>query len=349
MTRSRFLLAMFLPLGLAACGGKVTLDRAEQDAGAEADPGSTSSSNPAAATPCSGAGGSPGPAGRPVVLAHVASPALVAVDCSNLYVAPYETGAVTAVSLGDGSTTVLNPVAATTVAVDATHVYSVSPGGGDEPQGLVVACLKSGCGAGYSAVATGQANVWGVATDGDSVYFTNQGPPGAVLKAPAEGGPSTALVEQGSATAVAIAGGRVFFSGFTQGGSALLMSVPTGGGPTTALFAPDGGNSVEGLTADETRVYFSTTDGLVGQMAAGGGPLVTLATGQGNGILGLAVDDQDVYWAASEQGAIVRAPIGGGAVTTLATNQAGPIGIAVDASNVYWTNRGDGTVMKLAK
>ena len=335
MTRSTLLLAtLFSTLALGACRAGELADDGDHDAGPEAatvvsssgsgsstsssgsgqgvPPSSGSSSGSSGGTgggaPCTGAGGSRGPTGTPVVLATVAGPSMLAIDCANLYVAPYEIGVVTAVSLADGTTTALNPVAATTVAIDATHVYSVSPGGGDEPQGLVVACPKTGCNPSYTTIATGQTNVWGIATDGESVLWTNQGAPGAVMKAPVTGGPATTLVAEGSADDIAIVGNRVIYTGFVTGGSGLLMSVPLAGGAPTVLFTPTNGNSVEGLAVDAANVYFTTTDGLVAQMPLAGGPLVTLATGQGNGIMGITVDAQDVYWAAWETGSIVKTP-----------------------------------------
>jgi hypothetical protein len=321
---------------LAACQGEVTATRS-----------GASGSGATGSAPCSAAGGSGGGATAPTVLAHVpGQPTVLAVDCENLYVAPYEIGVVTAVSLADGSQKTLNPVSGNSLAMDATHVYSVSPSGGDEAQGLVLACPKAGCTPSYSTLATGQMNVWGVAVDSENVYWTNQGPPGAVMKAPLGGGAPTTLVGSGSATSIATAGGSVVFAGDVTTGSALLMSVPVDGGPARVMFTPDSGNSVVGLTVDSSNAYFGTTDGVIGQVPLAGGTAVTLATNQGGGLLQMAVNSRNLYWAAN--GNIVTVPIGGGATTTLATGQSNPVGVAVDAANVYWSNMGDGTVMKLA-
>ena len=345
---------------LAACQGEVSVSGGQADGGSGSGSGGASSSSsgsssgatPASSggTPCSGTGGgSSAGATAPTVLAHVpASPTVLAVDCSNLYVAPYEIGVVTAVSLADGSQRTLNPVSANSLAMDATRIYSVSPGGGDEAQGLVLACPKSGCTPSYTTLATGQTNVWGVAVDGQNVYWTNQGAPGAVMKAPLAGGAPTTLVGAGSAASIAAAGGSVIYSGYVTTGSALLMSVPIAGGPAQVLFTPDNGNSVESLAVDASNAYFVTTDGIVGQVPLGGGTVVTLATNQGNGILGMTVDSGRLYWAANSNGTIVSIPIGGGATTTLASGQPGPVGVAVDSTNVYWSNMGDNTVMKIA-
>jgi hypothetical protein len=305
----------------------------------------------------SGNGRCPSPAKpgtAPTLLGRVQSAASLAVDCSTLYVAPYEVGVVTAFSLADGSQRTLNPVAATTLAMDATRIYSISPSGGNEPQGLVVACPKTGCGSGYATLATGQAGVWGVAADDASVYWTRQGPTGFVMKAPLDGGaPVTLWVGSGSATVwggatvVAVGGGRVFYAASPPTGGALLMSVPIAGGSPSVLFTPAGGNSIWVLATDADNVYFATTDGVVGQMPLHGGALVTLATGQGNALSTIGLDAQYVYWG-TYAGDVVSTPIGGGILTTLASGQSPVMSVAVDADNVYWSGM-SGTVMMRAK
>jgi len=299
-------------------------------------------------------GGCPSPAKpgtTPTLLGQTMSAAFIAVDCSTLYVAPYEVGVVTAFSLADGSSRTLNPVAATTLAIDATRVYSVSPSGGNEPQGLVIACPKTGCGAGYTTLASGQTGVWGVAVDDASVYWTVQGPSASVLKAPLSGGPPVTLVaDGGGANVVAVAGGNVFYAGINSGsgGSALLMSVPVAGGSPTVWFTPTTGNSVEALATDADNVYWATTDGLVYELPLVPGPRVTLASGQGNGVSTIATDAQYVYWGTSA-GDLVKAPIGGGKLTTLASGQTPVTSVAVDTDNVYWSSFGAGTVMMRVK
>ncbi len=312
--------------------------------------GSGSSSGPG----CGGApsGSSSGSGGTPVLLAHVNSPAGIVVDATSAYVASYEIGPVYRVALdGSGSAVMLDAVSATTVAINTTSVYTVSPSGGNAPQGLVVGCAKTGCNGQYTTLASGQDSVWGVAADDVNVYWTDQsgGATTGVFKAPIGGGPPVLLSAAGPANEVVASGGQLFYAGAIGDapGSEGLMRVSVNGGLPTVLVPPDPNHSVESLTVDCANVYYETTDGTIAQVPIGGGTPTTLVTGAGEGLLQLAVDADRVYFG-STQGDVASVPIGGGAVTTLAPG-AGPIGIAVDANSVYWTNRDEGTVMKVAK
>jgi hypothetical protein len=292
----------------------------------------------------------------PIATIAGANPGALVTDGTALYVAPYEVGAVTRVSLADCSTTALNPIAGNGVAIDATRVYSASPLGGDEPQGLILACPKTGCASGYTTLASGASNVSWLAVDGANLYYTTQGAAGSLVKLPLAGGPATTLATGGPAWDLAVGGDRIAYIGAldTSGGAGLLLAIPTTGGTPTALFGATGGNGVWSVVADEQNAYFSTTDGVVGQVPLSGGTATTLATDQGNGAA-IAVDDANVYWGAlptaSSEGPVSwirRAPKGGGAVSTLATFQGGSVaGITAGADRVvYFT--ANSTVYALA-
>jgi hypothetical protein len=284
----------------------------------------------------------------PVVLATVPSPAGLAVDGANLYVASYEIGPVFEVPLDGGAVITLDAIGANNVAINSKAVYTVEGGGGPGPQGVVVGCAKTGCGGNYATLASGQTDVWGVAADDTNVYWTDQGP-GVVAKVSVNGGTPTTLAAV-IANEIAVSAGRLFFAGETSPGPEGLWTVPVDGGAATILYTPDGadaGNGIAGLAADTNYVYFATTQsGIIARIPVGGGNAVTLASGQ-RFAASLAVDATNVYWSGDANGALVTVPICGGNVTTLATR--GGSGIAVDANNVYWTNTNDGTVMKRAK
>jgi hypothetical protein len=291
----------------------------------------------------------------PQLLAKLPAPSGIAVDATNAYVASYEIGPVYKVPLDGSLPTVLDSLSATTIAIDATRVYTVSPSGGNAPQGLVVACAKSGCDGNYTTLASGQNGVWGIAVDDSNVYWTSQmsNSPGGLMKAPLDGGSAVPLVAATSANAIAVAGGFVFFAGSLGQAQWNLFRVPVGGGTPVALqvegsAADSGAGTVSTVAADDRNAYYETNDGVVGQVPVDGGAPLTLFTSAHQGPPGLqiAVDAQRVYFIDGQ--AIRSVPIGGGPSTTIADNQSAPDGVAVDGNYVYWTN-GDGTVMRALK
>jgi hypothetical protein len=286
-----------------------------------------------------------------VVVTNLPAPAGLAVDANNLYVAAYEIGNVYAVPLDGGAPVALDDIGDNNVAINSTTVFTVSGGGGNVPQGIVVGCAKTGCGGSYTTLATGQTQVWGVAADDEYVYWANQGANVGVYKAPVAGGPATALSTAAQANAIIVSGGRVFYASTAAGadGSEGLMSIPVNGGTPTVLVPGPSGASVAAMAADCTNVYYATNNGIVGQVPVGGGTPTVLVSGMGFLGLQIAVDAARVYFVDNPSGTINAVPIGGGPVVTLATGQAGPGGIAVDASYVYWTSLSNRTVMKLAK
>jgi hypothetical protein len=297
------------------------------------------------------AGAASGGPGTPIVLATVmGSPDMIAVDDTSVYWASYEIGPVGKVPIGGGPSITLDSLSGSFLAIDATRVYTGSPSGGNAPQGLVVACAKTGCPNGYTTLASGPGGPGGLALDATSLYWTSG--PGTVMKVPLGGGVPTTLVGGGSLQeqggAVAVSGGYVFYTDYVTGsGDPALMRVAVQGGVPTPIVVTTSGGGVVGITADATNVYCTTVDGRVIQTPLAGGNSKDLATSQGNSNLGITTDEANVYWAAGDLGAIAKTPIGGGAVTLIATGQIHPSGIAVDATSVYWS--ADNTIVKIAK
>jgi hypothetical protein len=274
------------------------------------------------------------------------------VDADNLFVASYEIGNVYAVPLAGGAPVALDDIGDNNVAINSTTVFTVSGGGGDVPQGIVVGCAKTGCGGNYTTLASGQPEVWGVAADDSFVYWTNQGQPVGVYKAPVGGGPVVTLSTAGQANMIVTSNGRLFYAGTTQetGEAEALLSLSTDGGePVVLVPPPSSSQSIATLTADCTNVYYATTDGTVGQVPMGGGTPTVLTADVKSFASAIAVDTKYVYFTDWGNGAVRAVPIGGGTVVTLASGQSAPEGIAVDGQYVYWSNRAGNDVMRVAK
>jgi hypothetical protein len=292
----------------------------------------------------------------PQLLATLGSPPFVGlnivVDSENAYVASYEAGPVYRVALDGSGVTKLDMPSANVLAIDATRVYTLSGdfGGAQRtaPNGLVVACAKTGCNGGYTPLAAGQTGAFDVAVDDTSVYWAGPAPIG-VMKMPLAGGMPTPLVPGFSADVIAVAGGRVFFDGAPGSGNGPggLLSVPVSGGPVSTVFAPaDPAVSVGPLATDSQYVYFGVDDGSIGKAPIAGGPATLLAKGlMGIGGLEIAVDANNVYF--PQLDGIYAVPLSGGTASRVV-----PVpdcyGIAVDARALYWTTA-SGAVMRAVK
>jgi hypothetical protein len=358
-------------VSVVSCRGELAIGGADdggatQDAATPTHPGAGVPSGPDSGWPSLDAGpsfgadaardddagptpGSITPPGNPTALGSVSSgPGQIAVDGTNVYVASYEIGPVVKVPIDGSGTVTLDQISATTVAINSTSVFTLSPQGGNNvPQGLIVSCAKSGCGGNPTTIASNQTWQWGIAADDGAAYWTSQ--QGKVMTAPLDGGAAKPLDPNEGGAAIVLAGNEVLF---TTGAS--VLAVPKAGGASRVVLdtfaGPDASSqSFEWLAADSNNVYFTTTSGMVGQAPLDGSGVIT-ALGTVAFASLVAVDEGYVYWAGTsdKDGDLVKTPIGGGAVTILATGQGQISGIATNAKGVFWLANGN-TVMGMAK
>jgi hypothetical protein len=171
-----------------------------------------------------------------------------------------------------------------------------------------------------------------MAIDATSVYWSTAD---AVWKTPLSGGISTTLASaQIGPGAITLGGSYVYWMNFSAANEGTLVKLPRSGGtPVTVLSGLD---EQSGLAVDATSLYFTTYNpGAVMKVGLDGGLPVTLVGGQ-IGPSQIALDATSVYWTNTYVGTLSKVGLNGGTPTTLASGS--PFGLAVDATSVYWTN-----------
>jgi hypothetical protein len=230
-------------------------------------------------------------------------------------------------------------------------------------------------------LAQGLAGPRGIAVDSATVYFATYDDR-TVRSVPIGGGPIRTLATAADPVGAVAVTQAVYFSTVVTGGGA-VWSVPRDGGtadllagglsaPTWSLALVDtvafwvdvrGGirsatgdgaannlgqaGGAEGSmwsATDGSRIYFTTTDGLVQSVSIAGGSPTTLATSavtDGTALLGgIAVSGGYVYWADTAAGTLQRVDVAGaGPVETLGAASA-PTAVGVDDTGVYYLNLG---------
>ncbi|MBK6530871.1 MAG: hypothetical protein IPF99_15045 [Deltaproteobacteria bacterium] len=221
---------------------------------------------------------------------------------------------------------------------------------------------------------------FGIALDATHVYWTNQGD-GTVHRMLKDGS-APELLATGGALAVAVRGGFVYWTGNSNilsrkpvaGGTPQMLGqlMPTavqystflsltsqyavwGGGTQIGYVALDGtgqrrlaplpcnGCGANGLTADETHIYWVSRVGV-----QRGAFLATTVPQQlaPNGGFGIVLDADTAYWGSADL--IRRVPRGGGTASTLAGSDGYSEFLALDATHVYWSEGGRSALVRRA-
>lgn len=196
--------------------------------------------------------------------------------------------------------------------------------------------------AGGEPVMLAPSSAYGIATDGNSVYWSGAG----AYKVGVDGG-TPELLSSAFTNDNIVLGPTGLFG--TAGDDA-LVGVPTSGGSTTTYTAGSGQNTY-GLAADSTAVYWSNFDGTAAilKTPVDGGASIALATG--HVVFGVVSDATYVYWAEMSDGTIMKVPLGGGAATTVASALVGVDQLAIDDGNLYATvqSSSSGSIVRVAK
>ncbi len=239
--------------------------------------------------------------------------------------------------LGGPATTVVSGVGNSTlgpIAVDATHVYVAD--------GYTVKAIPRAGGA-AETLAVGDSRITGLAVDGVSVYWIEDGGIPLVRKVTAGGGPTTLASGSGPAGPLAIDNANVYWMGHFD----TISKIPKNGG--TLAVIGSGLPFLSDFTTDGESVYFTEQDtGLVTSVPSRGGTPMVLAPLAGGTWRILGLDTSNLYWI--DQSTVSRVPKAGGAiellVSPLASDLTIPNAIAVDDTSVYWIEVDGGTLSK---
>jgi hypothetical protein len=194
------------------------------------------------------------------------------------------------------------------------------------------------------------------ARDSPSLYWTGGQIDGGIMKlalAP-DARPVTLIDGQAGPRAIAVQGGFVYWTDFTDG--TLLRTPDHLTGPADAAVRT-ANRLASGLVQPSDLVlaggfaYVPDHAGQIRRVPLDGGDLETVADGHGTPN-GVATDGLSIYWTTlGEGGGIFAAPLGANAtVTPFVDGLADPHFLAVTTENVYWTTYGGHpAVHRLAK
>lgn len=243
------------------------------------------------------------------------------------------------------------------ITIDADNIYWANEGFSG-PGTVVKAPLVGGAPTTLvSSAAQPQEELQGIAVDAANVYWTaGQN----VMKTSLEGGAASTLYAGSGGIRITASPTGVYWTAYEPMGAVMRAPAGGGPVVTLFIGAPDvhpWGIAVDSTNvywASDSGGTAPLPPGAVGKVFVDGGTAATLASRPNANPAAIAVDATSAYWAESIYSApsgsvasILKVPLSGGAPTTLVTGQTDAQNIAVDATSVYWTNVTDGTVMKV--
>jgi hypothetical protein len=181
---------------------------------------------------------------------------------------------------------------------------------------------------------------------GESLYWTNNNAPAAVMTVGLDGGApitlaTSAAPERDFSSFLAVDSTGVYWTtdpylGFH--GPTTLTRKPLLGGPPTTLVSRDGGCG--GVVLEATRLYWSCEHTVL-TVSLDSGEVGTLLTDDGGGFITfIAVDSKSIYWTNFQTGTVKKSSLDGGTPATLAEGQEYPEFLTQDDKSLYWVNLG---------
>ena len=223
----------------------------------------------------------------------------------------------------------------------------------ETPTDVADAPRDADAGAGCKAIWTGTTDVFAIAVDATSVYWTSALGK-AVMRVPRSGGAATTLATPEEPSGLAVDSSQAYFAGR----GAAVSKVPLAGGTPTLLGAPTCddagpcGGPYAPLVIDATHAYFADVaagsfGGAVYKVPLAGGTVTLLAAltsadaGPPSPAYNLARDATSIYY--PNGAGVWKIPIAGGTPTNLAPGNPAQI-VTIDATNAYSAMLSDGQI-----
>ena len=197
-------------------------------------------------------------------------------------------------------------------------------------------------GGAITTYATGQTYPNHVAIDSTTVYWTNGGNPGEVMKETVSGGPTTPVTLASSQyipSGIALDSTWVYWTGNVGPGEVSKIRIDGSNAGTTDVIE-SAQNYPPALALSGSNVYWTTQSNPATVLTASinGGPITTLATPGGNDILyPLTVGPTGVFWADESTTSVLSVPLTGGNPTTITSTIFGR-GLVADSTYLYFTS-----------
>jgi hypothetical protein len=330
----------------AACGGKLAPlpgDAGEKDSAVDAGPDAFDAGFDVEAE------ADTGPPPTSLLAEEQASPVRIAVDSTSVYWSDYGSGNadgfLVKAGLDGGPQTRLaigtDPWA---FVLNGGYVYWTSFGSAGNDGTIQKVSIDGGP---IAELAASQSYPWGIATDGTTVYWTEQLlMAGTVSEAPAAM-PNLAATKilvspTYNSSGLTMRDGLLYWTNYDANEG--VFSVNASGIVTSLAQNQD---FAFAITTDTNNIYWSTHEAIMSLPLGGGTPVTLAPTAQR--AIDIATDGAYVYWTDYYAGTVTEVPVGGGQSITLATGQNAPYGIAVDDTHVYWTTYLGGTIVKMPK
>jgi hypothetical protein len=235
------------------------------------------------------------------------------------------------------------------LAIDATNVYW---GTGQANGGVWKVPIVGGA---ASLLIGGQASPHGLASDGTTLYFANEGSSttcsGTLEAIPISGGAVRLLASaQCYPFDLVLGNGDVYWTNQSNG-SVWSLSKSNGSAVATALVAGLGSNHAAYLAVDATNVYFTDpTAGVVNRVPVGGGALPTGMTPSGVAPLQLAISSSNAYFG-SKLSSSTTATVSSVALTASGAMPSATVsglpsvsGIATDGAHIWFAESTTGQI-----